>query len=168
MENKSFLIDTIMHEKKKLIHRQKTPIASPKSRESSPVSESFPNYRRSPISIVYTHSPESSPRSPASPKSSSERHNHHDRKHHVPTSICSVRGSSSCTCCQPHGLQPVCTLCEPGPREGEGAPTQMVYQLSRDPQACTRYYYSSERPRVYPIGSPIHGQRVQFSPNYGK
>ena len=161
--SKSFLIDTIMHEKQKLIIRQPP-------RESSPISDCSPRYGHSPAGTRYIHSPGSSPRTPPTPPHTLERHHNMVRSHHMPTSMCSMRGPTMCTCCHPNSLpqQPICTLCEPGPREGEAAPPHKMYPFSRDSQTCARHVYSGERPRIYPIGSPLPGQRIQFSPNYGK
>nr|AAG09805.1 GSX transcription factor [Podocoryna carnea] len=167
--SKSFLIDTIIHEKQKLILRQ--PSTTLPSGQSSPASDCSPHYRHSPLGStrMYSHSPGSSPRSPTTPPHverhhSIDRHHGMDRSHHIPTSMCGMRGPTMCTCCQPHA--PICTICEPGPREGEAAPSQKMYPFSRDSQHCSRHIYGNDRPRMYPLGSPLHGQRVQFPTNY--
>ncbi|XP_057313775.1 homeobox protein Hox-C5-like [Hydractinia symbiolongicarpus] len=169
--SKSFLIDTIIHEKQKLIMRQ--PPSTLESGQSSPASDYSPHYRHSPLGAtrVYSHSPGSSPRSPTTPPHIERHHNlerHHtmERSNHTPSSMCSMRGPTMCTCCQPHTPQPICTICEPGPREGEAAPSQKIYPFGRDSQHCSRHIYGNERQRMYPLGSPLTGQRMQFNPNY--
>ena len=167
--SKSFLIDTIMHEKEKLILRQQPPMLT--SRESSPLSDRSPRYGHSPGGTRYVHSPGSSPRTPPSPPPHTlERHLGLGRSHHTPTSMCGMRGPTMCTCCHPNAQpqQPICTLCEPGPREGEAAPSHKLYQFSRESQPCSRHIYGSDRPRMYPMGTSLPSHRIQFSPNYGK
>ena len=154
----SFLIDSIIHEKEKFKMRQQ-PATAFLFRESSP-SDRSPSY--SPVASMIRYSPSSSPRSLDSPINQLDRHPL-ERVHQV---ISCVRGPSMCNCCRPHPVQPICTVCEP--REpGEGASSQ--YPYTREPhEHSPRELYGIERSRLYPITSPLHGQRAQFSPNYGR
>lgn len=158
--SKSFLIDTIMHEKQKLLLRQ-PPLLT--SRESSPVSDhSTSRYIITSDDFRYTHSPGSSPRTPPTPHSME----HHMLERSRPSSLCNMRCPSVCTSCPPHSNQPICTLCEP--REGEAAPPHQMYSYGREP--CSRHTYSNERTSIYPINSmPSSSSRLQqLSPNFGK
>nr|AKQ09536.1 homeobox Gsx [Hydra vulgaris] len=151
----SFLIDSLIHEKEKYKIRQQ-PGTSFLFRESSPPDRS-PSYSPGASMIRYSNS--SSPRSLDSPINPLDRHPL-ERVHQV---VSCMRGPSMCNCCRPPAVQPMCTVCEP--REpGEGTSSQ--YPYTREPHEHTRGLYGNDRSRLFPILSPLHGQRAQFSPNY--
>ncbi|XP_066917032.1 homeobox protein Hox-B2a-like [Clytia hemisphaerica] len=164
--SRSFFIDTIIHEKEKLL-RQTSPIkqqpiasSSPSLREPSPISEHGNQYQLSPISR-YNQSP--SPRSPPSPTG----HQDYSRSSQNISSTSLHHGSALCGCCppQPHSRLCMCSSCESGPREGEAAPFGSPREATHH---TTRYLYGgSERGRIFSLASPINSRaRPQFPALY--
>lgn len=166
--SKSFLIDTIMKEKQKLILCQPTTRLTTresliKSRESSIIGsrESSPDlssrYIITTDEMRYIHSPCSSPRTPPTP---------HAVEHRLidgtfPTNPCSMRCPSMCTSCRPHSHSPhsMCKLCESNPA------TQKLYQHPRE--SCSQHRYRGER-NMFPITPISTDQRLPYAPSFCK
>lgn len=166
--SKSFLIDTIMKEKQKLILCQPTTRLTTresliKSRESSIIGsrESSPDlssrYMITTDEMRYIHSPCSSPRTPPTP---------HAMEHRLidqtfPTNPCNMRCPSMCTSCRPHSHSPqsMCKFCELSPT------TQKLYQHPRE--SCSQHLYRGER-NMFPVTPISTDQRLPYAPSFCK
>ena len=152
--SKSFLIDSIIREKQKMNLCDSSIILS---RESSPVPESTNRY---------SLSPRSSPTSPSREISS------HHRTSSTPSSMCGVRGGS-CTCCMPHPSTTVCgcSMCESGMTARESESIPHGYPFARSPSlGCSRHVYGGHeiKHKMFSVGPPFSGHRIQYLPSYGE